>query len=480
MHFTPGLRDDHRRSILLREPEIFIRELVGLFAQATRDNRTHLVEAFKRFAQLARRRRFHRLPIPLDAACAPRRHDQGRVLPTNLVQFDRLHSGMALDGEQRIRSLNRSVLSRVAGKNHAGIPLLGQPEQVPAFDARQSARPRPPRRRRCSGKFTLGEKAGDRGWRRKSRLLHVHDLLTLRRENDHRSARLPKLLDQFVQDKALACSSAAAKDRNEICRSEQRIERLALFVVEFRIRGLRIRHQRPAITDTFLRGLNDFPFAQQHVAHGHFTGTLRIADVATLLGELLEFGNGKLLATRPAQRLLPHLAFQHDRVAVEQMFLRPLNRFGDRNGRALSSHHLLDDSWTSRARSSRSAWLNCASHSVRSSSRLKSFCFRVRFSVARCARRFAMFAPASSGLSASSFARALSISASRLEKRSHSSSGFPQLENRHAAGCECDSRSPATRGRVRGNRHSRRTSWRAAVRSSEAPSNDSPPRRTSR
>ena len=47
MHFTPSLRDDDRRSVLLREPEIFVGELVGLFANATRDNRAHFVEAFK-------------------------------------------------------------------------------------------------------------------------------------------------------------------------------------------------------------------------------------------------------------------------------------------------------------------------------------------------------------------------------------------------------------------------------------------------
>ena len=47
MHFAPRLRDNDRRSILLRESEIFISELIGLFADATRDNRAHLVEAFK-------------------------------------------------------------------------------------------------------------------------------------------------------------------------------------------------------------------------------------------------------------------------------------------------------------------------------------------------------------------------------------------------------------------------------------------------
>ena len=46
MRFTPDLRNHDRRSLLLREPEIFVGELVGLFAYATGNNRTHFVEPF--------------------------------------------------------------------------------------------------------------------------------------------------------------------------------------------------------------------------------------------------------------------------------------------------------------------------------------------------------------------------------------------------------------------------------------------------
>ena len=70
---------------------------------------------------------------------------------------------------------------------------------------------------RTVSKFTLDEKIGDRRWRRKPGLLHLHDLLTLRRENDHAPARLPKLLHQFAQDKTFARARAAAKDRNAVC-----------------------------------------------------------------------------------------------------------------------------------------------------------------------------------------------------------------------------------------------------------------------
>jgi superfamily II DNA or RNA helicase len=51
------------------------------------------------------------------------------------------------------------------------------------------------------------------------------------------------------------------------------------------------------------------------------------SPIATPLTEILEFGNRKTLAARPAQCLLPQLTFQHDRVSVEQMLLCPLNRF---------------------------------------------------------------------------------------------------------------------------------------------------------
>ena len=47
MDFGPGLRHHHGGSIFLRQPEIFIGQLVGLFGQAARDNRAHFVELFK-------------------------------------------------------------------------------------------------------------------------------------------------------------------------------------------------------------------------------------------------------------------------------------------------------------------------------------------------------------------------------------------------------------------------------------------------
>ena len=54
-----------------------------------------------------------------------------------------------------------------------------------------------------------------------------------------------------------------------------------------------------------------------------------MADIITLARELYEFSNGETLTARPFQRLLPNLAFQHDGIPIKQMFLCPLNCFGD-------------------------------------------------------------------------------------------------------------------------------------------------------
>jgi hypothetical protein len=104
---------------------------------------------------------------------------------------------MALDGEQRIRRFNRSVLARIAGENNAGIPLFGQAKQrqhlTPAKLACLIHYDYGPFRQ-----FPFGEKAGNCGGRRKTRLLHVHDLLALRRKHGHRSPSQTKLPDEFM------------------------------------------------------------------------------------------------------------------------------------------------------------------------------------------------------------------------------------------------------------------------------------------
>jgi hypothetical protein len=104
---------------------------------------------------------------------------------------------MALDGQQRIGGFNRSMLARIAGENNAGIPLFGQTKQsqhlTPAKLASLIHYDYGP-----FWQFPLGEKAGNRSWRRKTRLLHVHDLLALRRKHGHRSPRVTQLLDKFM------------------------------------------------------------------------------------------------------------------------------------------------------------------------------------------------------------------------------------------------------------------------------------------
>jgi len=201
-----------------------------------------------------------------------------RVLPTNFVQFDRLHSGMAFDGEQSVRSLNRSVLPSVAGKNQPSVSLIDQPDKLQHLPPANLTR-FVHHDDGAIGQFTLDEEIGDRRWRRKSGLFHLHDLLTLRRENDHAPAKLPQLPNQFAQDKTFARARAATKDRNAVRRTEQSVESLALFIVELRIHRSRISDQRETISDPLFRGLNDFPFAQQNFPQRHFTWTGGVPDV---------------------------------------------------------------------------------------------------------------------------------------------------------------------------------------------------------
>jgi len=58
--------------------------------------------------------RFNRLSIQPDTFAFLIVTTERRVLPTNLVQLHRLHSGMTFDGKQSIRSLNRPILARVS------------------------------------------------------------------------------------------------------------------------------------------------------------------------------------------------------------------------------------------------------------------------------------------------------------------------------------------------------------------------------
>ena len=103
------------------------------------------------------------------------------------MQFDRFHTGMAFDGKQGIRSLNRAVLPGVAGENQSSVSLMDQPDKLqhlppanlPRFVHHDNG---------AVSQFTFDKKIGDRRWRRKPGLVHFHDLLTLRRENDHAPA----------------------------------------------------------------------------------------------------------------------------------------------------------------------------------------------------------------------------------------------------------------------------------------------------
>ena len=82
-------------------------------------------------------------------------------MATNLVKFNRLHAGIALDGKQGIRSLDCPVLSCVAGKNHPRITFASEAQQ---FEHLPSANlPRLVHHHdRASGQFVLQEKIRNR------------------------------------------------------------------------------------------------------------------------------------------------------------------------------------------------------------------------------------------------------------------------------------------------------------------------------
>jgi hypothetical protein len=52
-----------------------------------------------------------------------------RVLPPNFMKFNRLDARMPFNGQQRIRSLDRSMLARVARQHQPGIAFTHQPDQ---------------------------------------------------------------------------------------------------------------------------------------------------------------------------------------------------------------------------------------------------------------------------------------------------------------------------------------------------------------
>ncbi len=386
---------------------------------------------------------------------------------------------MPFNGKQRIRSLNRSMLPRVAGENQPSVSFAHQPDQAPSICRPPICPASSTTMTALSASSRFDQKIGDRRWRWKSGLLHLHDLLTLRRENDHAPARLPKLLHQFAQDKTFARARPAAKDRNTVLLSAARLRGLALFVIQLWIRRAGIRHQRDDNPRRPLSRFERFPIRAAKLPAKSLHWTRFVPDVATLPGEFLEFGNGEILTPRPAQCLLPQLAFQHDRVAVEQMFLRPLHRFSHADAFFILHRFLRD-------------FLKLAQR------------FMLAFGQLRIPQRL-QFIPAQIFLFSGPFrgrqlfAQVLEISAGKFrfflqqfcQRLINLCVPFGKavaeffrntfdLKITARPVVKSDNRNGEVRGRVRGNRHSRQIFWRAEVHSSGALSSDFQPDQKSR
>ena len=103
------------------------------------------------------------------------------------------------------------MLPRVTRQNHAGIVLAGQTqefEHLPAANLSGLVHDN----QRAGNHFALEQKICDRGWRRKPGLFHVHDLLALRRENDHAPSGQLNRLNEITENKTFTCAGAATEN----------------------------------------------------------------------------------------------------------------------------------------------------------------------------------------------------------------------------------------------------------------------------
>ena len=166
---------------------------------------------------------------------------------------------MSINGEQRIRGFDGSMLSRIAGKYDPRFPFSGEAQKfrhLASADLTSLVHDY-----NCPfHKFAFDEESRYRSGRRETRLFHFHHLLSLRRERDNVPPRVCKLTDQFLENKALSCPRATTKHGDSVDRGKQSSECLALFAVQLRIHRKWVYNQWMAFSDAFLCGLNDFPF----------------------------------------------------------------------------------------------------------------------------------------------------------------------------------------------------------------------------
>jgi hypothetical protein len=199
--FAPRAGDIHRRACRPVRPS------------HTHD-RTHLVEALKRFGQLARRRRFDGVPIPLDARAfivvAPSAGSCRRILCSS-TGFTPACRSMASSASEASTApccrvsperISRAFRSRPAHE-FQHLPSANLARLV--HDNDRAVRQVHP---------------WSENWRpsrvTESRLLHVHDLLTLRGENDDAPARMPKLPTSSRRTKLLPVPAPPRKTETRL------------------------------------------------------------------------------------------------------------------------------------------------------------------------------------------------------------------------------------------------------------------------
>ena len=132
-----------------------------------------------------------------------------------------------------------------------------------------------------------GEKIRERGWRREAIRSQIHNLLPLLRERHHRIAGFGEAFDQRSEHETLSRSSAAAKERDEVSRTEQMCQCFALFFRERRGHGREGVDNRSKRTHPLRTSPHNFPLARQNFTRRHVDDLALVPDVSTVLSRRL-------------------------------------------------------------------------------------------------------------------------------------------------------------------------------------------------
>ena len=105
----------------------------------------------------------------------------------------------------------------------------------------------------------------------------------MRREDDHAAPAVADLFDQLAQHKTFARAGTTAKDRDAINAGNQRVEGIALFLIQFWIERRWLPDQRITAANPLFDGLDNFHFTFELLSRGDFAGMFVKPQIAALL-----------------------------------------------------------------------------------------------------------------------------------------------------------------------------------------------------